>query len=175
MFTFPFPFYGKIAAEYDESYSLLEMVGGLMKRVHNIENAMQTTNSVINLLTAKIDALTMDVQYIDNAESVTIDIYHNKQYILINPVEKLKLVANHYIHDCNCENCTCDILSKDGFICEIAMKFSKHNDISEIIETSKFEIAWCNDTDISNMNNATVVIWWDGNRFCGAIGVYAEN
>lgn len=171
---FMFPFYGKIAAEYDESYSLLEMIGSLAKRVHELETAMQTANSVVNLLTSKIATLTMDVQYIDNADTVTVDIYHNKQYILTNKVSKLKLLASHYIHDCNCDNCVCDILSKDGFICEFAIKFDKYNDISELIIPSGFEIAWCNDTDISSMSNATIVLWWDGSRFCGAIGVYAE-
>lgn len=174
-FYFPFMYYGHTATEYDESLSLLEMVGHLAKRVHMLEDGLQNAGSVINMLSSKIDALTLDVIYLNNSAETIIDIQHNKQYILKNNVTKLKLLAKSYIHDCNCENCTCNIKSKDGFICEISIPFSEGvEDIKSLIETDKFEIAWCNDTKVEEKTNATICIWWDGNRFCAALGSYNQ-
>lgn len=172
MFCFPC-FYGRIATEYDESYSLLQMVGNLMKRTSELENALHDATSIINLLSAKIDNLSLNVQYIDNSANIMIDIYHNKQYILTNNIDKITLTAKHYIHDCNCDECVCDgILSKDGFICEIALRFENKSDIADIVLAEGFELAWCNDTSVEDMTNATVCIWWDGSRFCAAVGKY---
>jgi hypothetical protein len=174
MYCFPF-FCGKIATEYDESYSLLQMVGNLMKRMSALESALHDATSIINMLSSKIDNLDLDVKYLDNSANITIDIYHNNQYILTNTVEKITLTARHYIHDCNCDECVCDgILSKDGFICEIACRFENKQLITDIISSVDFELAWCNDASVEGTTNATVCIWWDGSRFCAAVGKYAE-
>lgn len=169
---FPFAYYGKIATEYDESLTLLQMVGNLARRTTALEGALQDATSVINLIANKVERLTLSVSYIDNADEIIIDIYNNKQYILIKNVNKITLLAKKYIHDCNCDNCICDIESKDGFICEINCRFNGKKDMSKLIVSQGFELAWCTDTDISDMTNATVAIWWDGSRFCAALGKY---
>ena len=172
MFYFPW-FCGKIAAEYDESPTLLQMVGNLARRTTMLEKALQDASSTISLLTSKFDASQMKVVYIDNAAETIVDIYHNRQYILRNPAEKITLTAIHYIHDCNCDECVCEgVQSKDGFICEINFCFENKTAITDVITSKDFEIAWCNDTDIEATTNSTVVIWWDGSRFCGAVGKY---
>lgn len=176
MFCFPF-FYGKIATEYDESFSLLQMVGNLAARLTATEKALETATSVVNMLSSRLNALTLDVVYIDNQIKTEIDIYNNHQYILRKVTEKIILHATHYIHDCNCDECVCDIQKPDGFICEINFFFDdKFTDITEILTTDdKFSLAWCNDTLIEDMNSATVCIWWDGRRFCAAVGKYDSN
>lgn len=174
MFYFPY-FYGKIAAEYDESPTLLQMVGNLAKRTSTLEKALQDASSTISLLSSKFDASQMQVVYIDNAVETIVDIYHNRQYILRNTAEKITLTATHYIHDCDCDECVCEgIQSKDGFICEINFCFEGKTDITDVITSKDFEIAWCNDTNIEEMTDATIVIWWDGSRFCGAVGKYND-